>query len=275
MAIYAIGDLQGCHDELMALLDKIDFQPGADQIWLTGDLVNRGPKSLATLRTLKALGDAVVTVLGNHDLHLLAVAHGISRTKHLDTFQDILNAKDRDDLLHWLRHRPFMVERDSTYLVHAGLAPQWSFEDAKGLAGEVESILQSDQFDVFLWHMYGNLPDVWSEDLKGWDRYRFITNCFTRMRYVDRNGRLDLIEKGPPEKAGKALIPWFQHPMSQNRGGEIIFGHWSSLGLHLEDGFKGLDTGCLWGGPLTAYTLGSGVLTQVKSTRPQMFGLAD
>lgn len=275
MAIYAIGDLQGCHDELMALLDKIDFQPGADQIWLTGDLVNRGPKSLATLRTLKALGDAVVTVLGNHDLHLLAVAHGISRTKHLDTFQDILNAKDRDDLLHWLRHRPFIVERDATYLVHAGLAPQWSFEDAKRLAGEVESILQSDQFDVFLWHMYGNLPDVWSEHLKGWDRYRFITNCFTRMRYVDRNGRLDLTEKGPPEKAGKGLIPWFQHPMSQNRGGEIIFGHWSSLGLHLEDGFKGLDTGCLWGGPLTAYTLGSGLLTQVKSSRPQMFGIAD
>jgi len=255
LARYAIGDVQGCHDELEALLSAIDFDPALDQIWLTGDLVNRGPKSLATLRTLKALGPAVIAVLGNHDLHLLAVAEGISRTKHRDTFRDVLEAPDRGELLSWLRHLPLMVAQDGWHLVHAGLPPQWSTEHALHLAKEVETVLQGPSYEDFLWHMYGDQPDMWDEDLKSFDRLRFITNCLTRLRFCSPEGRILLKEKGEPHPHRKDLIPWFMHPDRQSQNQWILFGHWSTLGFHQSHQTICLDTGCLWGGSLTALHL--------------------
>jgi bis(5'-nucleosyl)-tetraphosphatase (symmetrical) len=255
MAIYAIGDVQGCFSELRRLLEKIAFDPARDQLWFVGDLVNRGPHSLETLRFIRELGDGAVSVLGNHDLHLLAVAAGISRTKRRDTFGAILDAPDREELLHWLRHRTLLHTDGRFYLIHAGLPPQWDMAQACSHAREVEEALQSDEFETFFEHMYGDQPDRWSEDLRGWPRLRFITNCFTRMRYCDLDGRLDLKESCAPGKQAERLLPWFRVPERRSSGAKILFGHWSTLGLHRENGCYGLDTGCLWGGELTALRL--------------------
>lgn len=255
MAIYAIGDIQGCFAELQRLLDKIGFDPAADRLWFTGDLVNRGPRSLETLRLIRSLGDAAVAVLGNHDLHLLAVAHGVSKTKHRDTFADVLDAPDRDALVDWLRRRPLLHRDGAFYLIHAGLPPQWSAEDAERHAKEVESCLRGDDFIKLFRQMYGDQPDLWSETLQGWSRLRFITNCFTRIRYCDRQGRTDFRQKGAPGTQPPHLMPWFKVPGRKSAGVEIVFGHWSTLGFYADDGVYGLDTGCLWGGELTALRL--------------------
>ncbi|MGX2040483.1 symmetrical bis(5'-nucleosyl)-tetraphosphatase [Methylocaldum sp. MU1018] len=255
MAIYAIGDIQGCFAELQRLLDKIGFDPAADRLWFTGDLVNRGPRSLETLRLIRSLGDAAVAVLGNHDLHLLAVAHGVSKTKHRDTFADVLDAPDRDALVDWLRRRPLLHRDGAFYLIHAGLPPQWSAEDAERHAKEVESCLRGDDFIELFRQMYGDQPDLWSETLQGWSRLRFITNCFTRIRYCDRQGRTDFRQKGAPGTQPPHLMPWFKVPGRKSAGVEIVFGHWSTLGFYADDGVYGLDTGCLWGGELTALRL--------------------
>jgi bis(5'-nucleosyl)-tetraphosphatase (symmetrical) len=255
MAIYAIGDVQGCFAELQRLLDKIRFDPAADRLWFTGDLVNRGPQSLETLRFIRSLGDRAVTVLGNHDLHLLAVAHGVSRTKRKDTFGDVLMAPDRDILLEWLRRRPLLFREGAFYLIHAGLPPQWSIDDAERYALEVESCLQGDRFIELFRHMYGDQPDLWAETLSGWDRLRFITNCFTRIRYCDRDGRMDFKEKGAPGTQPPHLTPWFKVPGRRSAGSQIVFGHWSTLGFYADDDVFGIDTGCLWGGELTALRL--------------------
>jgi bis(5'-nucleosyl)-tetraphosphatase (symmetrical) len=255
MAIYAIGDVQGCFAELQRLLDKIRFDPAADRLWFTGDLVNRGPQSLETLRFIRSLGDRAVTVLGNHDLHLLAVAHGVSRTKRKDTFGDVLMAPDRDILLEWLRRRPLLFREGAFYLIHAGLPPQWSIDDAERYALEVESCLQGDRFIELFRHMYGDQPDLWAETLSGWDRLRFITNCFTRIRYCDRDGRMDFKEKGAPGTQPSHLMPWFKVPGRRSAGSQIVFGHWSTLGFYADGGVYGIDTGCLWGGELTALRL--------------------
>jgi bis(5'-nucleosyl)-tetraphosphatase (symmetrical) len=255
MAIYAIGDVQGCFAELQRLLDKIRFDPAADRLWFTGDLVNRGPQSLETLRFIRSLGDRAVTVLGNHDLHLLAVAHGVSRTKRKDTFGDVLMAPDRDILLEWLRRRPLLFREGAFYLIHAGLPPQWSIDDAERYALEVESCLQGDRFIELFRHMYGDQPDLWTETLSGWDRLRFITNCFTRIRYCDRDGRMDFKEKGAPGTQPPHLTPWFKVPGRRSAGSQIVFGHWSTLGFYADDDVFGIDTGCLWGGELTALRL--------------------
>lgn len=255
MAIYAIGDVQGCHAELLALLDKIAFDPGTDQVWFVGDLVNRGPRSLETLRTIRDLGGAAVSVLGNHDLHLLAVAAGISRTKHRDTFGDVLAAPDRDELLHWLRHRPLLHEDRGFYLIHAGLPPQWTVDQVPALAREVEAAIQGDSHAEFLTHMYGNQPDRWNDTLSGMDRLRFITNCFTRLRYCTRGGRADFKQKGRPGTQPAELLPWFDIPGRKSADMNIVFGHWSTLGFHISLGAYCLDTGCLWGGELTALRL--------------------
>lgn len=252
MAIYAIGDVQGCFAELRRLLDQIRFNPEVDSIWLTGDLVNRGPQSLETLRFIKGLGKAAVTVLGNHDLHLLAVAFGASKTKHADTFGDILGAPDRDELLDWLRHRPLLHEGGRFCLIHAGLPPQWGMATARQCAREVETVLQGDGCEELFPHLYGDQPAQWSEELDGWDRLRFIANSFTRIRYCDHQGRLDFKEKCGPGRQPCHLVPWFKAPNRRSEGTEIIFGHWSTLGFHVENGCYGLDTGCLWGGELTA-----------------------
>jgi len=255
MAIYAIGDVQGCFAELRRLLDKIRFDPVADRLWFTGDLVNRGPQSLETLRFIRSLGDSAVAVLGNHDLHLLAVAHGVSRVKRKDTFADVLTAPDREILIDWLRRRPLLYREGAFYLIHAGLPPQWSAADAERYAREVESCLQGDRFIELFRQMYGDRPDLWTETLQGWDRLRFITNCFTRIRYCDRHGRTDFKEKGAPGTQSPHLMPWFKVPGRRSAGAQIVFGHWSTLGFYADDGVHGIDTGCLWGGELTALRL--------------------
>jgi bis(5'-nucleosyl)-tetraphosphatase (symmetrical) len=254
---YAIGDVQGCADELRALIEQIGFSPDRDQLWLVGDLVNRGPRSLEALRYVRSLGDSAVVVLGNHDLHLLAVAlGGQDAVKHGDTLDEVLAAPDRDQLIEWLLHRPlahFDASRGDL-LVHAGLVPQWTVAQALALAREVESALRRDP-RAFLQHMYGDRPDRWSEDLTGTERLRFIVNVLTRLRVCTAEGRIDLKMKGPPSKARSAYRPWFELPERASRDARIVFGHWSALGYVNAHGVIGLDTGCVWGGTLTAMNL--------------------
>lgn len=257
MPTYAIGDIQGCEDDLRRLLERIAFDPSRDRLWFTGDLVNRGPGSLGVLRLIRALDDCSVTVLGNHDLHLLALAEGNSRHAKKSSLDEVLAAPDRDDLLHWLRHRP-LLHRDARRgfsLVHAGLPPQWTLSEAQARAAELESVLRGPDYRDFLLAMYGNEPSRWSPDLKDMERLRFITNSLTRLRYCTPDGALALKEKGTLAARSKGLIPWFQHPARLTRNDRIVFGHWSALGYWNRDNVWGIDSGCLWGGHLTAIRL--------------------
>ncbi|MCU7836070.1 MAG: symmetrical bis(5'-nucleosyl)-tetraphosphatase [gamma proteobacterium symbiont of Taylorina sp.] len=259
MATYAIGDIQGCFDSLQVLLDKISFDPDKDILWFAGDLVNRGDKSLATLRYIKSLGDSAICVLGNHDLTLLALSEGNTKAKH-HTLYNILAAPDREELLGWLRHRPlFYHDSQLNYaMVHAGLPPQWTLKKAKKCANEVEAILQGNDFPEFMANMFGNQPAKWAKNLKGWDRLRFITNCFTRMRYCKPKGKLNFKDKGVIGSQKKGNIPWYEVPGRKSRNDRIIFGHWSTLfGQTSHPNVYALDTGCLWGGRLTAMRLDS------------------
>lgn len=255
MSIYAIGDVQGCYDPLKKLLKKIKFKSDRDQLWFVGDLVNRGPKSLKTLRFIKDMDQNAVCVLGNHDLHLLAVTCGYrdSNNKN-DTLQEIIKAPDADALLDWLRYRPLLHHDKSNgfTMVHAGLPPQWNLKKARRCAREAIKILRSDKIDDFLANMYGNQPDLWSEDLQGWDRIRFIVNSFTRLRYCDAKGREDFTYNREFGSQPAHLMPWFQVPGRKSRKMKIIFGHWASLGLHTEKNIFALDSACVWGGKLTA-----------------------
>jgi bis(5'-nucleosyl)-tetraphosphatase (symmetrical) len=255
MAIYAIGDIQGCFDELQALLEELNFDPHHDTLWCAGDLVNRGPNSLETLRFLHHLN--AITVLGNHDLHLLASAHIPKYRKHKDTLHQVIHAPDGEKLLDWLRHQPLMHHDPHTgySLIHAGLPPQWDLDTARNCAAEVARALRGRHYVEFLGEMYGNHPNLWSESLSGSDRLRFITNCFTRLRYCDTNGHLALEQKGPPGGQPRHLKPWFEWPHRKSRDMNILFGHWSTLGAYDAPGIHGLDTGCLWGGSLTALQL--------------------
>lgn len=255
MALYAIGDIQGCYDALRRLLDKLAFDPRHDQLWFTGDLVNRGPQSLDTLRFVKQLGESAVTVLGNHDLHLLAIAAQQRKRHRKDTLDEVLAAPDTEELLDWLRWRPLLHRNERFCLVHAGLAPQWDLATAVACAGEVEKFLRRDGYREFFGHMYGDLPDRWSPSLAGWERLRFITNCLTRLRYCTADGRLELASKVAPANRPPHLVPWFAFPGRCSQGAEIVFGHWSTLGFYAENGCYGLDTGCLWGGELSALRL--------------------
>ena len=267
MAVYAIGDIQGCYDELRELLTTIHFDPECDRLWFVGDLVNRGPKSLETLRFVRDLGTTAITVLGNHDLHLLAAAYGI-RPDTIDdeTLEPVLAATDRDELIDWLRRRPLLHhDADLGYLmVHAGLPPQWDLSLARQCAGEVESVLRSDRLEAFLSHMYGNKPRQWSRELTGWDRLRFIVNCFTRMRFCDRKGKLELKNSGPPGSQPDGYYPWYEIPGRASEGMNIIFGHWSTLRTTDIPGIFPTDSGCLWGGQLTALRI---------DTRPERIDL--
>ncbi|MBK1648349.1 symmetrical bis(5'-nucleosyl)-tetraphosphatase [Rhabdochromatium marinum] len=254
MATYAIGDIQGCYDELARLLEQLAFDPSNDRLWSVGDLVNRGPKSLEVLRFFKSLGECSVVVLGNHDLHLLALAAGNQQHAHTSTLNAILQAPDRNELLDWLRHRPLLhySKKKQVALVHAGLPPQWDCTQAAALAGEVESALRDPGHQEFLQGLYGNEPSRWRDDLRGMDRLRFIVNALTRMRYCDSEGTLLLKEKDSPGTQAEGVLPWFQVPGRRSRDERIIFGHWSMLGYHEADNLWGLDSGCLWGGELTA-----------------------
>jgi bis(5'-nucleosyl)-tetraphosphatase (symmetrical) len=261
MALYAIGDVQGCYDSLRRLLDKIRFDPASDQLWFTGDLVNGGPRSADVLRFVAGLGDRAVSVLGNHDLHLLAVAAGAYPLRSSDTFSDVLEASDRDELLTWLMRLPLLHhDREANiFLVHAGVLPQWDTTAAEACAHQAEAVISSGA-GAFYAQMYGDKPDRWSDDLSGWDRVRFIVNAFTRLRFCYPDGRVDYAHKGPPGSQPAPLIPWFSVPQRQTRGKQIVFGHWSLLGKHADDnGVLGLDTGCLWGRELTAIRLAGGV----------------
>jgi bis(5'-nucleosyl)-tetraphosphatase (symmetrical) len=256
MAVYAIGDLQGCIDPLRSLLDEVKFDPVSDWLWFVGDLVNRGPQSLDVLRFVKSLPNAL-SVLGNHDLHLLAVAAGQAPQKKQDTFDSVLAAPDRDELLHWLRQLP-LLHHDAALgytLVHAGMLPQWDLALARRLSDEACAFIRrSDKNDLFT-HMYGDTPDAWDDDLAGWARLRLIINGFTRLRYCDRNGRMDLRPKGAPGKQAPHLMPWFEVPDRRGRDLRIVFGHWSTLGVWNAGGVIGIDSGCVWGGQLTAVRL--------------------
>jgi bis(5'-nucleosyl)-tetraphosphatase (symmetrical) len=254
---YLIGDVQGCGDALARLLEKIAFTPSRDHIYLLGDLVNRGPQSLATLRLLQGLGDSASSLLGNHDLNLLAVAQGVRKPHKGDTIQEILDAPDRDAWLDWLRHQRMAIDAHGWLMVHAGVVPQWDRAETLRLAGEAEALLQSRELEQFLPAMYGDEPARWSETLTGSERLRFIINALTRARFVSADGTLDLKTKdasGAPE----GFFPWFEVPGRRTHGTPMAFGHWATLGLVDRPELLGLDTGCVWGRQLTAARIEGG-----------------
>lgn len=257
MAVYAIGDIQGCGASLRELLDRIQFDPAQDTLWLTGDLVNRGPDSLWVLRYVRDLGASAITVLGNHDLHLLAIWAGHAQPKGNDSIDDVLQAPDVDELMHWLRQQPLLHHDPALgYLMtHAGIPPAWDLATAKRCASELEAALRQPDFDDFLREIYGNQPDAWSDELRGVDRLRYITNAFTRMRVCDDAGRLQLHYKGLPQDCPQDHMPWYKVPDRRYDGPTIICGHWSALGYYDGDGILAIDSGCVWGGQLTAVRL--------------------
>jgi len=255
MAIYAIGDIQGCFDSFRRLLDLTRFDPGCDRLWLVGDLVNRGPHSLETLNYVKGLGDAAVTVLGNHDLHLVMMAEGYSKKHADDTLDAILAAPDREELLAWLRARPMLHVEDGHVLVHAGLLPQWTVPQAQRLAAEVEAALRAGNYAEFLANMWGSEPPAWRDDLAGWPRLRVIVNAMTRMRFCSAEGVMEFKAKGELANAPAGYLPWFAVPGRRSADHVLVTGHWSALGLRIEPNLLALDSGCLWGRHLTAVRL--------------------
>lgn len=258
MATYAVGDIQGCYSELMQLLEQIGFG-SEDRLWLTGDLVNRGPRSLDTLRFVHQHSDRITTVLGNHDLHLLALHAGVGRKTH-PTLESILQAPDRDELMHWLRRQPLLHD-DKTLgyvMTHAGIPHIWSLKQARERASELEQVLRGSDCEAFLHHMYGNRPDCWHDDLTGINRLRAITNYFTRMRFIKADGTLEFKANGGPETAPEGFAPWFQQPREKPIKRHQLFGHWAALGFNRLPGVTALDSGCVWGNALTAVRLEDG-----------------
>lgn len=256
MATYAVGDIQGCYDELMQLLEMVQFSK-KDTLWVAGDLVNRGPKSLQTLRYLKSLGKRAVIVLGNHDLHLLAVYYGSVERKRSDTLDPLLDAPDAPELMDWLRNQKLAVYDAgfNCFMSHAGLPPTWSLKQALKRAGEVEAMISSHLAKDYFDNMYGNLPNQWEKGLMGWDRLRLITNYLTRMRFCDTTGKLDFKAKGGLDSQPNGFLPWFRHPRKANKI-NVLFGHWAALeGRTDTDNVFALDTGCVWGNALTAMRL--------------------
>lgn len=258
MAVYAIGDIQGCYDPLRRLLDAVNFDPSVDTLWLTGDLVNRGPKSLKTLRFIRSLDDSVISVLGNHDLHLLALSASAVRSgNRFGSLQKLLSAADADELCDWLRHRP-LAHYDKaldTLLVHAGTHSRWSVRKTLARAAEVEEVLQHGDYKTLLGKMYGNTPASWSGKLNGYKRLRFIINCLTRMRMTTKTGKLNFSHNGSPWRAPRSLAPWFAAQSPATAETRVVFGHWSQLGLVVLPKLISLDTGCVWGRQLTAVRL--------------------
>lgn len=266
MSTYVIGDLHGCHAEFVSLLEKLHFNPAQDTLWLVGDLINRGPGSLACLQEAKALGRAVRCVLGNHDFHLLVVARGGGKLKKNDTLDDILASPQREALLDWLQSQPLAIQEGNTLMTHAGVLPSWSAEQALALSGEVQAALHSESAGAFLTQLFGNQPDRFREDLEGVDRLRCIVNVFTRMRFIDAQERLDFAAKEGLDSAPTGFAPWFQFARQDDL--HILFGHWAALEGRTPNAkvsVQALDTGCVWGGSLTAMNLGTGERTSVPS----------
>jgi bis(5'-nucleosyl)-tetraphosphatase (symmetrical) len=268
MATYAVGDIQGCYEEFTALLDLIDFQSERDHLWLLGDLINRGPDNLAVLKRVMSLGDAAITVLGNHDLHFLAVHRGGHSMNRADTFGDVLQSKKVDDISDWYRHQLFL-HRDKGLgyvMAHAGIPHLWTIKQARKLARELEEVLRGPGCESYFRKMYGNEPNCWREDWEGMDRWRVITNYFTRMRLLDSDGCLDFSHKGALADAPEQLVPWFDVPRQKPLKLTILFGHWAALeGRTGHDQIISLDTGCVWGRRLTALCLDDGAVHSVKS----------
>jgi bis(5'-nucleosyl)-tetraphosphatase (symmetrical) len=265
MSHYVIGDIQGCHSEFQHLLGIVGFDPAHDHLWLVGDLVNRGPDSLSVLRSVKALGGSATTVLGNHDLHLLIVAAGHRKPHRRDTISDVLAAPDRDELLDWLRGLPLVVREGDRLMVHAGLLPSWTAADAVMLAHEVEAVLRSPDHGDFLRNLYGDEPARWDDELKGMDRLRAIVNVCTRLRFCASDGTMDFSEKRGADHAPTGFAPWFSHPSRRSAGTAIYCGHWSTLELMLAPNVAMLDSGCVWGGTLTAIRVEDGRVFQAPS----------
>lgn len=258
MATYAIGDLQGCYDPLARLLEYLAFTPGRDRLWLVGDLVNRGPQSLEVVRFVKGLGDAATVVLGNHDLYLLMQAAGFGKPSKEDTLMPLLKAADRDDLLDWLRHRPLFHVAGKWAMVHAGLLPSWTVDQAQQLANEVAAALTAPDYEKFLANLWGSEPNAWDDQLTGWARLRVIVNAMTRMRFVTADESMEFRApgaKGPPERGPSGCLPWYAAPNRRSADHLLVCGHWSALGFHQSPNLLALDTGCLWGGQLTAVRL--------------------
>lgn len=255
MSTYAIGDVQGCYDPLQRLLDTLTFDPARDRLWFVGDLVNRGPQSLAILRFVKSLGDCAVTILGNHDLHLLVVAEGVRKPHRGDTLDEILAAPDRDELLAWLRHRKMMHAESGYAMVHAGLLPQWTVAQALALGREVEEALRGDDYRSFLRRMYGDAPTLWRDELSGYDRLRVITNAMSRLRLCAPDGTMEFSHKTGLENLPPGFMPWYDVPDRRSRDTPLITGHWAALGLVVRPDLLALDTGCVWGRQLSALRL--------------------
>lgn len=275
MAHYAIGDIQGCHAELCQLLDVVGFSPARDRLWLVGDLVNRGPGSLAVLREVMALGDAAVAVLGNHDFHLLTVAAGHRKPHREDTLDAILAAPDRDALVAWLAARPLVVAEGDLVMVHAGFLPAWTVAQALLLSHEVQAMLASDRAHAFLGALYGDEPRTWSDDLEGFARLRAVVNACTRLRFCTADGTMEFREKRGPGHVPEGYLPWYAHAHRRSAGATVVCGHWSTLELLLAPNVLMLDSGCLWGGTLTAVRLPDRRVFQVPSrskVQPKPFG---
>lgn len=277
MANYVIGDVQGCLDSLLKLLDKVRFNPQLDILWFAGDLVNRGPRSLDTLRFVQSLGERAHTVLGNHDLHLLALWCNSGRSHESDTIAEVVNAPDGEALVNWLRSQPLALRLpptqntlDNGLLTHAGLLPEWSFEDALALSEEVQHVLSGPDWQTFMAELYGNKPNRWDPTLEGFDRLRLIVNVFTRMRMVRDDGKIDFKYKLEPADAPPELKPWFELAREFSGEGPILFGHWSTLGQLKNKAGYCLDTGCVWGGQLTALRLEDEAIIQVEAVEPPL-----
>lgn len=258
MATYAIGDLQGCFTEFSRLLEHLGFSATRDRLWLVGDLVNRGPNSLEVLRFVKGLGETAVTVLGNHDLHLVMQSEGNGKVSREDTLAQVLSAPDRDELLAWLRAQPLFHVEDEYAMVHAGLLPQWDVAQAAELSGEASAALTAPNYRDFLANMWGSEPTAWRDDLKGWDRLRVVVNAMTRMRFCTPGGVMEFRApgaKGPPDRGPAGCLPWYDVPGRRSADHKVICGHWSALGFRREKNLLALDSGCLWGGSLTAVRL--------------------
>ena len=272
MSIYAIGDVQGCHGQLLSLLEKVEARVPDAQFIFVGDLVNRGPNSLETLRLIRQMGSRARAVLGNHDLHLLAVANGIRKQHRSDTLASVLAAPDREELLAWLRKQPLALMQAGHLVVHAGVLPQWTVEQTLALAEEVSQVLRGPRWVDFLSHMYGNLPDKWDDGLQGDDRCRCVINALTRMRFCGADGTMEFASTEGSDAAPAGYMPWFDVPGRQSSATPVVFGHWSTLGLTIRDNLVGLDTGCVWGGKLSAVNLQDHSVVQVDCPQAQKPG---